>query len=106
MQQTARTTIVDRNASIVPYSQLKADEQAQHKDYRDTTLYIQTKYDAMAMCELMRLPSDNWHGGLTIGVFGGFLVHLRDDGETAIVAWQTTGGGYDSYPYHDWQFSF
>lgn len=104
--QTARTTIIDRKAKIVPFDRLKPDEQVEYQDYGHETVYIQTKHQALAMCELMRLPSDNWHGGLVIGVFGGFLVHLRNDGETAIVAWQTTGGGYDSYPYHDWQLKF
>ena len=103
--QTARTTVIDRKAKIVSYSQLRPDEQAEYVDYKDSTMYVQTKYDAMPMCDMMRLPSDNWHGGLVIGVFGGFLVHLRND-DTAIVAWQTTGGGYDSYPYHDWQLKF
>ena len=87
----ARTTVIDRNAKIVTYAELEpAIKQLDYgPEYADTMFLVAEAEDViLPLTDIERLTDSPWHGSLPIGLFGGYLVWLRDS-ETAIMAWQS-----------------
>lgn len=85
----ARTTIVDRNASIVYYDELPAD--LQHElagdGYDGTMFVLSDDWLALPLIDMPRMDDANWHAYLTMGAWGAYVVYIRDD-HSVIIGWQ------------------
>ena len=84
-----RTTIVDRNAQIVFYDELPADvrHELEGHGYTGTLFVLSEDWLALPLIDMPRMDNVNWHAYLTMGTWGGYVVHIRED-HSVIIGWQ------------------
>lgn len=89
MQQVARTTIVDRNASIVFYDELPADirHELEGQGYTGTMFVLSEDWLALPLIDMPRMGDVNWHAALPMGTWGAYVIHVRDD-HSVIIGWR------------------
>lgn len=89
--QASRTTVIDRRARVVTYMELPAHVQAELGNgysLRNEVFIFADGWLAIPVSALARYAGRHWHGQDVVGMFGAYLVWLRDDNETAIVGYE------------------